>query len=57
MFPSMFETGSDLLRVASLALAAKGFEPLGERLLRLGKELVEGSAKDIESARWRGPAN
>ena len=44
----MFDVGCDLLRMASLALAARGFEPLGENLLRLGMEMVEGEAKDIE---------
>ncbi|MGO9290740.1 MAG: hypothetical protein ACLP66_14840 [Polyangia bacterium] len=47
----MFEVGCDLLRLAGLALAARGFEPLGENLLRIGIELVEGEAGDIEPAR------
>jgi hypothetical protein len=44
----MYEVGSDLLRVASLALVANGYEEMGENLLRTGMELIEGHAKDIE---------
>jgi hypothetical protein len=51
MLPSMFDVGCDLLRLAGLALAARGFEPLGENLLRIGMEMVEGNAGDIEPAR------
>ncbi len=51
MLPSMFEVGCDLLRLAGLALAARGFEPLGENLLRIGMEMVEGDAGGIEPAR------
>ena len=47
----MFDVGCDLLRMASLALAARGFEPLGENLLRLGVELMEDAAWDIEPRR------
>jgi hypothetical protein len=55
MLPSMFDVGCDLLRMASLALAARGFEPLGKNLLRLAIELVKGEA-DAENRRlahWR----
>jgi len=51
MLPSMFEVGCDLLRMAGLALAARGFESLGENLLRIGMEMVEGDPGDIEPAR------
>jgi hypothetical protein len=51
MLPTMFEVGCDLLRLAGLALAARGFEPLGENLLRIGMEMVEGDAEGIEPAR------
>jgi hypothetical protein len=51
MLPSMFDVGCDLLQMASLALAARGFESLGENLLRIGIELVEGEAGDIEPVR------
>jgi len=44
----MFDVGCDLLRLAGLALAARGFEPLGKNLLRIGIELVEGEAGNIE---------
>jgi len=47
----MFEVGCDLLRMAGLALAARGFESLGENLLRIGMEMVEGDPGDIEPAR------
>ena len=42
----------DLLRMAGLALAARGFEAMGEDLLRIGIELVEGDVRDIETAPW-----
>lgn len=48
----MFDVGCDLLRMAGLALAARGFEAMGENLLRIGMELVEGEAGDIEPVRW-----
>jgi hypothetical protein len=51
MLPSMFDVGCDLLRMAGLALAAQGFEAMGENLLRVGMELVEGEAGDIEPVR------
>jgi hypothetical protein len=52
MLPSMFDVGCDLLRMASLALAARRFEPLGENLLRLAIGLVEGEADaDLEAGR------
>jgi len=38
----MLDVGSDLLRIASLALAAHDFEAMGQNLLRIGIELVEG---------------
>ena len=52
----MFDVGCDLLRLAGLALAARGFEPLGERLLRIGIELVQGEAdaKNDRLAHWLG---
>ena len=52
----MFDVGCDLLRLAGLALAARGFEPLGENLLRIGMELVEGDASPETDgqARWQG---
>ena len=54
--PSMFEVGCDLLQMAGLALASRGFEPLGERLLRIGIELVQGEAdaKNDRLAHWLG---
>jgi hypothetical protein len=52
MLPSMFDVGCDLLRMAGLALAARGFEPLGKNLLCLGVELMEDAAWDIEPTRW-----
>jgi hypothetical protein len=48
MMPTMFEVGCDLLRVASFALAAHGYQEMGENLLRTGMELIEGAAEDIE---------
>jgi len=48
MMPSMYEVGSDLLRVASLALVAHGYEEMGENLLRTGMELIEGAANESE---------
>jgi hypothetical protein len=51
MLPSMFDVGCDLLRMAGLALAARGFEAMGENLLRIGMELVDGEAGDIEPVR------
>ena len=52
MLPSMFDVGCDLLRLAGLALAARGFEPLGKNLLRIGIELVEGKTDDtLETGR------
>ena len=58
MLPSMFEVGCDLLRLASLALAARDFAPLGENLLRIGIELVEGEAgaalEPSRMTRWQG---
>ena len=47
MMPSMFEVGCDLLRAASFALAARGYEQMGENLLRTGMELIEGAADDV----------
>ena len=44
MMPTMSEVGSDLLRVASFALVARGYEQLGNRLLSTGMELLEGAA-------------
>lgn len=46
----MFDVGSDFLRMASLALAARVFEAMGQNLLRIGIELVEGDVRDIEPA-------
>jgi hypothetical protein len=40
----MSEVGSDLLRVASFALVARGYEQLGNRLLSTRMELLEGAA-------------
>jgi hypothetical protein len=37
--------------MAGLALAARGFEAMGENLLRIGMELVDGEAGDIEPVR------
>jgi hypothetical protein len=48
MLPTMFDVGYDLLRMASLALAAQDFETVGQNLLRIGIELVEGDVRDIE---------
>jgi hypothetical protein len=49
MLVSMHEVGCDLLRIASLALAARGFEALGQNFLHLGMELVDGgSHSEIE---------
>jgi hypothetical protein len=45
----MFDVGCDLLRTAGLALAARGFEAMGENLLRIGIELVEGEAGPIST--------
>jgi hypothetical protein len=45
----MFEVGSDLLRVASFALAAHGYEEMGENLLRTGLELIDGAAGEVEN--------
>ena len=50
MLPTMFDVGYDLLRMASLALAAQDFEIVGQNLLRIGIELVEGDVRDIEPA-------
>jgi len=57
MLPTMFEVGCDLLRLAGLALAARGFEFLGENLLRIGMEMVEGDAGGIEPARRSASPN
>ena len=57
MLPSMFDVGCDLLRMAGLALAARGFEAMGENLLRVGMALVEGEAGDIEPVRWQTSPN
>ena len=57
MLPTMFEVGCDLLRLAGLALAARGFEFLGENLLRIGMEMVEGDAGGIEPARRTASPN
>ena len=58
MLPSMFDVSCDLLRMAGLALAARGFEPMGENLLRIGIELVEGEAGAVlepsRMTRWQG---
>lgn len=51
MMPSMFEVGSDLLRVASFALVAHGYEEMGKNLLRTGLELIEGAATDVDGER------
>jgi len=44
--------------LASLALAARDFAPLGENLLRIGIELVEGEAgaalEPSRMTRWQG---
>ena len=53
----MFDVGCDLLRMAGLALAARGFETVGENLLRIGIELVEGDAGGIEPARQPASPN
>jgi hypothetical protein len=49
MMPSMYEVGTDLLRVASFALVAHGYEEMGENLLRTGLELIEGAAGEVEN--------
>lgn len=48
MMPGMYETGSDLLRAASFALAAEGYVDIGENLLRMGMELLEGATREGE---------
>jgi hypothetical protein len=53
----MFAVGCDLLRMASLALVAQGFERMGENLMRVGMELVEGDVTDIEPTRWPATPN
>jgi len=57
MLFSMFDVGCDLLRLASLALAAHGFKAMGENLLRLGIDLVEGDATDFEATRRSAALN
>lgn len=53
----MSDVGCDLLRLASMALPAQGFETMGQNLQRIGIELVEGDVRDIEPARWPSSPN
>ncbi len=45
MLFTMLDVGCDLLRMASLALVARCAEAMGQNLLLLGIELVEGNAR------------
>jgi hypothetical protein len=49
MLFSRFDVGCDLLRIASLALAAHGFEALGQTFVRLGMVLLDGNTPNIRA--------